>query len=466
MNPHHLPDDTRRWPRDPYEILGVTPRCEPLVARKAYTRLIKQFKPEQYPEQFRLIREAYDAVKRQAVYFGAAHAKESAQAADLPSAPSQPAAAPAGASSLPASGNQGRDTAETLRAFWDEACRGQQVEVYNRFREMYERGALLSELPARLYALLLACPELDSRRVPCDWLVRGMNAEGPWGRCRQLYRREIADHPAEALSERFTSLLDERTPPGNLLELLSWRWEALSQLGQTQQIPADLSRVGPSLKHANEDIWIRTLLKAVDYLAWNGDRRFADLCEEIDGHVHLHHRLGEDLSRLDFLRELSRSWRDAMTDMSVEVPLLSVLPLAWTNAFENRHRILQQCRAVAEHPAGGLEKLDAVEARAPLVLAHLGQTLGWLWHTLADPRDDAALTSVVEAHCGDLEPPSGELGYRFYRKSVLALCVTECIAPEMVANLLWPQRDSFVWQRIHDDWPLRIVCAAHRLIWN
>src|SRR5271165_1058383 len=70
MSVDHLPDDVRRWPRDPYQILGVANRCAPDDARRAYTRLIRHFKPEQYPEQFRLIREAYDAVKRQAQFFG------------------------------------------------------------------------------------------------------------------------------------------------------------------------------------------------------------------------------------------------------------------------------------------------------------------------------------------------------------------------------------------------------------
>jgi hypothetical protein len=136
---------------------------------------------------------------------------------------------------------------------------------------MCESGAHPGELPARLYALLLAYPELDPGRTPSDWLVRGVNAEGLRERCCQLYQREVADHPAEALRERFSRLLEGDMPHVSRIELLGWCWEALAQLGRTDLIPADLSRVGPTLKHADEEMWVRTMLKAADYLAF-GDK--------------------------------------------------------------------------------------------------------------------------------------------------------------------------------------------------
>jgi molecular chaperone DnaK (HSP70) len=39
-------------------------------------------------------------------------------------------------------------------------------------------------------------------------------------------------------------------------------------------------------------------------------------------------------------------------------------------------------------------------------------------------------------------------------------------APETIASLRSPDRTSFEYQRILDDWPLRTVCLAHRLIWT
>jgi hypothetical protein len=455
MSVHHLPDDLRRWPRDPYQVLGVAPRCDPLVARKAYTRLIRHFKPEQYPEHFRLIREAYDTVKREAQFLGSANGNAAADFAG-PS-PDAAAAVPSSTPGLaqPAGG------ADMLQILWDKATGGQEEEAYGRLREMCEISPQGSELLAHLYALLLANPELDPRRTPCDWLVRGVRTEPTWGPCRQLYRREIDDHPEEVLSNRFLCLLDA-AQGRNIVEFLALRWEALARLEQTEWIAADLRRVAPRLERADEEAWVRVLLKATDYLAWQRFKLFDNLCKDIEGHVHVHSVLGEDLSRLDFLRDLSSSWHK-LGGKTAKAPLVKVLPLSWTSPFENRHRILLQCRAVADNPETALDKMDEVQRLAPLIPAHLGQTLPWLWNT-TDPREETALLPAITDHVGGLVPVS-ETDYSLYRRQLLRLCLAEVIAPETVANTLNPNSATFAWQRIHDDWPLRVVCLAHRLIW-
>src|SRR5437764_570636 len=66
-----LPDDPARWPDDPYELLGVPRDVSPRDLRRAYTRLIRAYKPEHFPEQFRRIRAAYETVLRLAEFFGA-----------------------------------------------------------------------------------------------------------------------------------------------------------------------------------------------------------------------------------------------------------------------------------------------------------------------------------------------------------------------------------------------------------
>jgi len=56
----NLPDDVSLWPTNPYELLGVSPHNDARVARRAYLGLVRRFKPEHAPEQFKRIREAYD----------------------------------------------------------------------------------------------------------------------------------------------------------------------------------------------------------------------------------------------------------------------------------------------------------------------------------------------------------------------------------------------------------------------
>jgi hypothetical protein len=416
--------------------------------------LIRRFKPEQFPEHFRLIREAYETVKREVQFLGPAGA-EAAGAAGPPAVVlSEPGSVPAPPADAP----------DVVQALWDKACNGQEEEAYGRLRTLYDANPHGSELPARLYALLLANPDLDPRRTPCDWLVQGARAEGPWGPCRQLYRREIDDHPEEALSNRFFSLLDTARGHG-IVELLHWRWEALARLDQREWIASDLKRVAPRLERAEEEAWVRLQLRAADYLAWQGFTLFDNLCQTIDNHVHVHAALGEDLARLDMLRELSADWHELLRGPLAGVPLVKVLPLTWTSPFENRHRILLACRAVADDPEAALDQLDGVQRLAPLVAAHLGQTLAWLWYAPADPRDELEMLTAMTGFLQGIRLPESEPDYGLYRRHLLRLCVTECVAPEMVAHSCISDQTSFAFQRIHDDWPLRVACLAHRLIW-
>lgn len=48
---------------NPYEILGVAPADGDEVIRRRYLELIRQYPPEQHPEQFKRVREAYEQVK-------------------------------------------------------------------------------------------------------------------------------------------------------------------------------------------------------------------------------------------------------------------------------------------------------------------------------------------------------------------------------------------------------------------
>src|SRR5262245_46628642 len=67
--PEELPDDVRGWPTDPFRLLGVDRTAPEAELKRAYTRLIRRFKPEHFPEQFRRVREAYEAALDQLKWF-------------------------------------------------------------------------------------------------------------------------------------------------------------------------------------------------------------------------------------------------------------------------------------------------------------------------------------------------------------------------------------------------------------
>jgi hypothetical protein len=66
-----LPDDPSQWPADPHALLGVPRDVGPRELKRAYTRLIRTYKPERFPEEFRRIRAAYEAAVRLAEFYAA-----------------------------------------------------------------------------------------------------------------------------------------------------------------------------------------------------------------------------------------------------------------------------------------------------------------------------------------------------------------------------------------------------------
>ncbi|MBI1831942.1 MAG: J domain-containing protein [Planctomycetes bacterium] len=48
---------------DPYAVLGLPPDSSDETIRRRYLELVKQFSPERHPEQFALIRRAYEMLR-------------------------------------------------------------------------------------------------------------------------------------------------------------------------------------------------------------------------------------------------------------------------------------------------------------------------------------------------------------------------------------------------------------------
>lgn len=61
-DPETLPEDPEDWPRDPARLLGVNSSADEQTIRRAYLKLIRKFKPDAFPRQFQIIREAYESL--------------------------------------------------------------------------------------------------------------------------------------------------------------------------------------------------------------------------------------------------------------------------------------------------------------------------------------------------------------------------------------------------------------------
>jgi hypothetical protein len=475
MSQHSLDGDLSRWPENPYELLGVSFGVGPRDLRRAYTRLIRTYKPEQYPEHFRRIRDAYETVLQHIEMFGfgtsGSSADESKEGPGL-----EIGSGPDGQSPGPSFDPLRLESlAQELHRLWERACAGDEAAVYHRLVDLSQRHPGHPEVCIRLYWLLALSPELDTSRSPCDWLAAGLRATGLTGPLRELYRREIEANPAEALTPRYASLLDEPCGPGELTDLVEWRWQAAGRLQDGDVIGRDLQFLRERMLRHGEEAWVRLLLAAMDQLAWTrvkAGRELMKRCDqEIERFEHLFTRLGSELDRLDMLREVAAGWQELKPGSGAPPDLVKLIPLSWTRPFaEARPCLLALLDWLVQHPHEALHTFDQLKVDAPGVLAQFGRVLDQFRASLSSSPEPVAEETATRVTL-DLLEGADYRNYGAFRLRLLEFCLREVIAPEQMAEVIAERpafqlsTDTHLAELFLGDWPLRYVCLGYQLFW-
>jgi hypothetical protein len=497
MSEHRLPDDPDRWPENPCELLGVPFGTSLADLRRAYTRLIRAYKPEQYPDQFRRIRAAYDCllpyVRDVETSTGPSTVPDTAThgQGDSPSTdtsppeygeippddrqvPGSPAEQPRVArESLPSA----RDVEEELDELWNTAIDGDPAVAYGRLVQLSHQHAGKVDIYQRLWWLLISTPSLQVAEMPADWLVRGLRATGLAGPLRELYREAVERDPAEAFSARFASVLEIPMPPGLLAELLEWRIRAASELGKWDDIAEDVRRFSTRLHREDEKIWLRILFALADHVAWASgdiaDKLWQSCAEEIKNHEHLAVEFSRMFDRFDWLKGAAPGFRQLLNGDGVPEELLEIIRLAWsspyTDLFPQMKSILGE---VAGDPQRWLIYFDNIQAKSPGALALFGRMLNSFESQLprAHPMeaDPEIATSLVLGFLGQSVSASRLV---WSRARFLELCLLEAVMIEQMAEaaarlpMEWAEAGAQFSRAIASDWPLRYVTRAWHLFW-
>ena len=153
MSDNRLSEDYRDWPNNPYELLEVDENVGRLELRRAYTRLIRRFKPEHFPEQFQLLREAYDTITLHL------------QWRDPDETPSDEDADVANASLDEASAGHYRaahQRTQQLDDAWEAAQQSQPAEALAQLESLRAQHGADHDILMREYWLLRTFPDLES----------------------------------------------------------------------------------------------------------------------------------------------------------------------------------------------------------------------------------------------------------------------------------------------------------------
>jgi len=443
-----LPSDPDDWPKDPYEILGVPAHADPKTVKRAYTKLIRQYKPEHAPKEFGLIREAYESALRFAEMFAASDPISLSEPARESSDPSNPDA----------------PREKNAEDYWELAVRGQEAEAYAGFQELLKRFPQRFDLYARLYWLLILGPDLDSQKEPLDWLIEGMKMAGFHPSLVQLYEKEIEQNPEEIRKRRSRDLLKAKGPTANMALFARVRWLALFALDEWEQAGSDFPSLKESIRSTDDFSWLRLIVLGLSWVDWVSRENapamtFRANCrrelKELDAVVLQNQEMVE---RLEPLHTCATAYREILPEAPHLKYVLETMRLYWCSQDDRWMTATERAMyTICQDPLKVLEQVDLDKDAYMLIFRAFDLSLRDYagYKKLEDsPQNPEVLYKVV-----------GHLGGRYsayldYRAALLNYLLTERVDPDQLGDQSWaPFHEA-----LKIDIYLQAVCRAHRLL--
>jgi hypothetical protein len=453
MDAPPLPDDPRDWPADPFALLGVPRSAGESDLKRAYTRLIKKYKPEHAPEEFRRIREAYEAALEMGRWYRDAPPVRDA----FPQVPFPPPGRPEpvrpSAPREPQIDSPVRAAhSDPVDVAWADGVAGNWPEAYAALQSLAQAHPERTDLPLRLYWLLALRPALDASRTRHDWLASALARARLAGPAVELYRRELAADPSVALYGPYLGLLEAPDVRGrDLLAFASLRLPAAAQESRWSLLEIDLEALARRAADLDESAWLGYLTDLAGRCA--GDRTaLAGRCREL-------------LAGLRHL-ELSHAWAfDALDDRKLNLarlkeahlpePIRRALAAALTGG-DPRGPLAEVAAWAAGDPAAALRACDTAR------FARAGGFLDAFERLLAR-RDDgggevAYPPELIRQFARLHAARSTAQDYASAREPLLRFLLAERIDPEELAGACASDPATrLLAQRVRGDHSLRLV---------
>ncbi|QDU18383.1 J domain-containing protein [Urbifossiella limnaea] len=457
-----LPDDPAEWPTDPFAVLGVERGAAEIDIKRAYTRLIKRFKPEHAPEQFRRVREAYEACLEGFRWL--APPPEFHWDAAPPRRDPGPDAAPRPEPEPPRRAEPEPARGDDVDRLWELAVAGDETAAYAGLVRLSDDGDTRGDLPLRLYWLLGLNPALDATRTRHDWLAAALKAGGLSGAAAELYRRELDADPTAALHGPYAGLLEAAAAGRDRLTVGRWRVAAAGRSEAWVPAASDLRTLARTLPYENEPAWLDLLVAAHGWAAWLRPPRVYDLCRaELDKLRHLELRYSSHFDRIDEAEYLARAWR-GYTETLGSFGLLGLVPHAWCGDLHPvpLGRVIGEVAARPLAALGALDRCPHEAQRAFVFLITRALEDYRAAHPPAEPGPDADLIRGLAAGF----PAGWRRDYDGLRGELLSFLLAEAVDPLAFADACRLHPTAAVREAVHllrGDGALRVVWLACRL---
>lgn len=503
MSEHHLPDDHATWPEDPFALLGVNNTADKRELRRAYNRLVRVFRPDDCVEEFRKIREAYDAATRFAEW--REHIGD--QAVDEVESDrlgvfviDTAAPAPEVSTRRPDSRDDSGDSTRTpprhttdfdacaedvqdaaddwqtqVDAAWNLARSGDTSSAWTRLLALIDLRMDCSEAVLRLYWLLRIDAQLDQRN-PRDLLLWGLSRGATNARIFELLRNEMCDDPAWAIQCDLSLAEGPSAELFWLSELLLTRWQAGLQVDDCRVVKVDIERVRDRFLFDAPEVWAGLLAQCVELFATQvAAAEPLELCRGLLSEMD-NVRLDRELDRIDavniYLEELDslESELEFMFDsrdvIDRVVGLLRKAPA--TDEQELRLDLVELVDEWMLDAARTLAQLDKLGNDSPAVFGRFQQLVrGTLCPFLFFDRGRAERLAPVI-----LEYVSRLTGDENLRTDVLEFCGHECATVDDILEFVGkddcplsePSRVELM-NRLYYDRSLQCLSEAYCGFW-
>lgn len=486
MSDHHLDGDSSKWPTDPFALLNVSRSDDERTVRRAYLKLIKIFKPEISPDEFQIIRRAFEAVLLM-----------------QPSAPSVMDNAPlpivirtesGKAVSIPVAQRTAYSFEQPLSSerdsiaiIWDELCRtGDDVTAYQRLAQIDVLSPVNPSVCVRLYWLLNLHPELDPTKHRLWWLTRSLATPGEFSEIAlRLYLQEMQRDPYEARSLRCSDVMQLELPINHRVSLLLERWIGCSRTGSRNTIIDDVSQWREFFSFDHQELWAHLLTAAIrqfvapiaapdktNEIAPQLRRRLLQTWETETAQLS---RFAQEqvADEIEFLMVLAQEWDALLENMMFQMApeWLHLISVSVTNSPQHQAFAMRlMLPPLVRDPIALLLSLDSLMNSYPASAIQSGKAiLDFCVQTARSPR---TLSPTEFKDIGRrLRREFNSHDYLLVRRGLLTLSLEEDISLETMANIAHdtlPKPHHFLtWlDGVSRDLSLQATYAASRYVFG
>ena len=413
--PHELPEDIREWPNDPFAILGVERGADDLTVRRAYTQLIRRFKPEHHPVEFSKIRAAYEACQQQASWYR--H--------DVNDEPDEPEVVEV---PLPKWATPAVDVAQNVvNQLWNKAISGNLAEAYNG---LVVEAFSNSDVSLRLYWLLMIDSTLDPNRTRHDWLWNALSHAPLQDSALELYKRELQTDPTVALDEPYTEIFTIPIDVPKLIELARCQIAAAARTGRYSLIEFNMKQLKSVLGIDNDFAWVSLIVTVLE-IEWpvkNQPNFLKAFCTEelrLLKHLELHNSyLFDRVDETAYWRTEAAVFQGA--GMSEFIRLIGMIRA--NGDLVSRAEIVDVLSPIAEQPHAYLERFDRAKELSVNVVLLAATIIGRYYRD----EGDSFRSDILRGYIRNVYKRS-ELRLRDLRLIILRDLIRDRIHPSELA---------------------------------